>query len=69
MRTRVDAHTQNVNLLPLFGDGSTAPKALRDLFPQLNEFGYPLPGTMGHGLGSDPTLGGILPDFTTQDSG
>ncbi|MBU4372500.1 MAG: hypothetical protein KKD68_11585, partial [Proteobacteria bacterium] len=53
----------NLNLFPLFGNETTAPKALRDLFPQLNEFGYPVPGTMGHGLGDDWTLGGILPDY------
>ncbi|MBU1744485.1 MAG: hypothetical protein KJ649_06290 [Proteobacteria bacterium] len=71
MRTYFEANTEKVNLFPLFGDGSidgpTAPKALRDMMPQLNEFGYPLPGTMGHGLSNDPKLGGILPDFDTQD--
>ncbi len=56
-----------LNLFPLFGDVTREPKALRDMFPQLNEFGYALPGTMGNGLGNDPTLGGILPDFSTQD--
>jgi hypothetical protein len=63
---RRENHFQ-LNLFPLFGDGSTAPKAIRDMFPDLNKYGYPVPGTMGHGLGDDPTLGGILPDFTTQD--
>jgi hypothetical protein len=61
-----EEHLQ-LNLFPLFGDGTTAPKALRELMPELNAYGYPLPGTMGHGLGDDPTLGGILPDFSTQD--
>jgi len=56
-----------LNLFPLFGNETTAPKALRDLLPELNEYGYPLPGTMGHGLNDDPMLGGILPDFATQD--
>ncbi|MHB8830160.1 MAG: hypothetical protein ACYC6Q_11640, partial [Syntrophales bacterium] len=64
----VQANTERINLFPLFGDGAaTQPQALRDLMPQLNEYGYPLPGTMGHGLSDDPTLGGILPDFATQE--
>ncbi|MHB8090106.1 MAG: dockerin type I repeat-containing protein [Syntrophales bacterium] len=68
MRTYFEANTERFNLFPLFGDGAaTQPKALRDLLPKFNEFGYPLPGTMGHGLSDDPTLGGILPDFATQD--
>jgi hypothetical protein len=67
-RINVRSKTENTNLFPLFGDVvATPPKALRDLLPQLNEYGYPLPGTMGNGLRNDPTLGGILPDFTTQD--
>lgn len=67
VRTSLKSQTENINLVPLFGHGSTAPTALRDMLPQLNEFGYPVPGTMGHGLGNDPTLGGGLPDFTTQE--
>lgn len=67
VRTSVINDTTNINIFPLFGNVSTPPKALRDMLPQLNGYGYPVPGTMGNGLGNDPTLGGILPDFTTQD--
>jgi hypothetical protein len=53
-----------LNLFPLFGNGSIAPKPLRALLPQLNAYGYPMAGTMGSGLSNDATLGGILPDMT-----
>jgi hypothetical protein len=66
-RFYVKSKTERTNLFPLFGDGSTPPNAIRDLLPQLNDYGAPLPGTMGHGIGDDPTLGGMLPDFNTQD--
>lgn len=66
-RISLNSQTENINLFKLFGNGSTAPTALRDLLPQLNEFGYPVSGTMGYGLGNDPTLGGGMPDFTTQE--
>ncbi len=55
-----------LNPFPLFGNITTQPKALRDMLPQIGEHGCFVPGTIGHGLGNDPTLGGILPDFTTQ---
>ena len=46
----------NTNLNPLFDDKPD----LRDLLPDFDNSGEPLPGTMGHGLGDDATLGGML---------
>jgi len=48
----------NANLNPLFDDQPD----LRDLLPDFDTYGEPLPGTMGNGLpgGPDPTLGGML---------
>jgi hypothetical protein len=48
--------TLNINLNPLFA----ASFSLRDLLPEFDTYGEPLPGTMGHGVGDDATLGGIL---------
>ncbi|MCK4293884.1 MAG: right-handed parallel beta-helix repeat-containing protein, partial [Planctomycetes bacterium] len=55
----------NVNLNPIFSSSPTL--SPRDLLPQFDEWNGPLPGTMGHGLGDDPTLGGILPDMNQYD--
>lgn len=64
-RNYLSASTDNINLYHLFGNGTTnSPQALRDLLPQVNEYGFAVPGTMGHGLSNDPKLGGILPDFS-----
>lgn len=64
-RIYFSANTQNINLLPLFGNGTAgSAKALRDMLPQMSDCGYFVPGTMGHGLGDDPTLGGMIPDST-----
>lgn len=62
---RLQLGEDRLNFFPFFGNGTNA-KALRDMLPQLNEYGYPVPGTMGHGLGDSPTLGGILPDYTQE---
>ena len=64
-----DTETTRVNLNPLFGNGS-GPYAPRDMLPLFNKCGEPRYGTMGYGLNPsdpDPTLGGILPDFATQE--
>lgn len=63
-----DGSQFTLNLNPLFGNGS-GPVSPRSMLPQFTEFGWgnPVSGTMGHGLGNDPTLGGILPTFT-QDN-
>jgi hypothetical protein len=49
----------NTNLNTLFA----ASFSLRDLLPEYDTYGEPLPGTMGHGVGDDPTLGGMLISF------
>lgn len=51
------------NLNPIFA-GTVNP---RDLLPQFDPNNDPVPGTFGHGLGDDATLGGILPDMTQRD--
>ena len=63
-----DGSQLTLNLNPLFGNGS-GPISLRSMLPQFTEFawGYPASGTMGHGLGNDPTLGGIFPAYA-QDN-
>lgn len=58
----------SLNLNPFFGYGN-GPYNLRDFLPELNPCNEPVTGTMGHGLGNDPTLGGILPDFSQADWG
>jgi uncharacterized repeat protein (TIGR01451 family) len=41
-----------------------AGSAPRDWLPQLDPGDNPIPGTFGHGLGDDPTLGGVFPGQT-----
>ena len=53
----------SLNPNPFFGYAS-GPYNLRDFLPRFNRCNDPIPGTMGHGLGDDPTLGGILADFS-----
>jgi len=50
---------------PLFG--TSPPVNPRDLLPQFNAESEIVPGTFGHGLGDDPTLGGIFPDWYQED--
>jgi hypothetical protein len=56
----------SLNLNPFFGYVS-GPYDLRDFLPLVNQCNDPINGTMGHGLGDDPTLGGILPEFIQAD--
>jgi hypothetical protein len=58
----------SLNLNPFFGYGS-GPYNLRDLLPLFNQNNDPISGTVGHGLGNDATLGGILPDYSQADWG
>ncbi|MCG7852356.1 MAG: hypothetical protein MIO92_07525, partial [Methanosarcinaceae archaeon] len=53
----------SLNLNLFFGYGS-GPYNLRDLLPLFNQNNDPIAGTVGHGLGNDATLGGILPDYS-----
>jgi len=62
-RTDSDVTTVQFNPNPLFA-GSVS---LRDILPQLDANDMPIPGTMGHGLGDDATLGGVFPAMTQQD--
>lgn len=55
-----------LNLNFFFGYGN-GPYDLRDFLPQFNQCDDPINGTMGHGLGDDPTLGSILPEFSQAD--
>jgi len=59
----------NVDLNPVFGSSARYPTPVnpRDLLPEFDEWNSPLPGTMGHGLSDDPTLGGIVPDMNQYD--
>ena len=59
----------NVDLNPVFGSSSRYPQPVnpRDLLPVFDEWNGPQPDTVGHGLGDDATLGGILPDMTQYD--
>ena len=63
--------TQNAeaDLNPIFGNTARYPDPVspRDLLPEFDRWQSPLPGTVGHGLGDDPTLGGILPGITQHD--
>jgi hypothetical protein len=52
----VGEETLNINLNQFFDNTPN----LRDMLPDFDPQGQPLAGTMGHGLGDDPTLGGIL---------
>ncbi|MFA5291601.1 MAG: hypothetical protein WC496_01055 [Phycisphaerae bacterium] len=67
----VDIEVQDVNidLNPIFGSTARYPNPVnpRDLFPEFDQWNGSLPGTVGHGLGDDPTLGGILPQTTQFD--
>ena len=58
----------SLNLNPFFGYGS-GPYNFRDFLPRFNRCNDPIAGTVGHGLGDDPTLRGILPDFSQADWG
>jgi len=59
----------NTDLNPIYGGTARYPEPvdLRDLLPESDEWNGPLPGTMGHGLGDDATLGGIFPDMNQTD--
>ena len=54
---------------PVFGGTARYPQPVnpRDLLPVFNWSNSAEPNTVGHGLGDDPTLGGILPDATQQN--
>lgn len=59
----------NIDLNPVFGSSVRYPEPVnpRDLLPEFDQWNGPQPGTMGHGLGDDATLGGIIPDMNQYD--
>ncbi len=61
-RTVYEPINITLNPGPVFA-GTVSP---RDAFPQFDPNGEPIPGTFGHGLNNDATLGGIFPAWTQQ---
>jgi hypothetical protein len=59
---KIEEELLTVNLNPLFD----ARFSLRDLLPEFDTYGEPQPGTLGHGIGDDPTLGGVLISLTSE---
>jgi hypothetical protein len=60
---------KRLDLNPVFGGSKRYPNPVspRDLLPQFDNNNLVVPGTVGHGLHDDATLGGILPDTNQQD--
>lgn len=63
--------SRQFDLNPVFGSPNNVPAPRyadpvnpRDLLPEFDSWNTPLPGTVGHGLGNDANLGGILQDAT-----
>ena len=65
----IEVEDANIDLNPIFGGSGRYPNPVnpRDLLPVFDQWNAALPGTVGHGLGNDPTLGGILPQMTQYD--
>ena len=60
---------KQLDLNPVFGSSARYPDPVnpRDLLPELDQWNAAQPGTLGHGLGNDATLGGITPDINQYD--
>jgi hypothetical protein len=69
LRTGTETTVAQLDLNPVFGGTARYPDPVnpRDLLPQLDANNELVPGTFGHGLNNDATLGGILPDLTQND--
>ena len=67
--TSTEVEDANIDMNPIFGSSVRYPEPVnpRDLLPEFDEWNGPQPGTMGHGLGDDATLGGIIPDMNQYD--
>ncbi len=65
----IEIEDANIDLNPVFGSTARYPNPVnpRDLLPEFDQWNEALPGTVGHGLENDPTLGGILPQMTQYD--
>ena len=66
--TLLDKNREEIRLnpSPLFGSGA-GPYNLRDFLPKFHLDNEPIFDTIGHGLGNDAQLGGLLPDFTQKE--
>jgi hypothetical protein len=60
---------KRLDLNPVFGSSKRYPNPVspRNLLPQFDNNNLVVPHTVGHGLGNDATLGGIVPDMNQQD--
>jgi hypothetical protein len=59
-----------LDLNPVFGSKRYPnPVSPRNLLPLFDNSNLVVPHTVGHGLGNDATLGGIVPDMNQQDWG
>ena len=67
-RVRTDVLDGHLDLNPLFGGSGrySSPVNPRDLLAEFDQKNEPIAGTFGHGLGDNPTLGGIFPDMTQE---
>jgi hypothetical protein len=65
----VEVNDANIDLNPIFGSTARYPNPVnpRDLLPEFDQWNAAQPGTVGHGLDDDATLGGILPQMTQYD--
>lgn len=65
---RTDVLDGYLDLNPLFGGSGRYPSPVnpRDVLTEFDRKNEPISGTFGHGLGDDPTLGGIFPDMTQE---
>jgi len=60
---------KQLDLNPIFGSSARYPDPVNpiDLLPEFDQWNAAQPETIGHGLGDDATLGGIMPDMTQYD--
>ena len=67
VNTKVEEGRLDMN--PVFGSSTRYPEPVnpRDLLPVFDEWNGAQPSTVGHGLGDDATLGGIVPDMNQYD--
>ncbi|MGA2915436.1 MAG: hypothetical protein ABSE89_05370 [Sedimentisphaerales bacterium] len=65
----IEVEDANIDINPIFGSTVRYPHPVnpRDLLPVFDQWNAAQPGTVGHGLSNNPTLGGILPQMTQYD--
>lgn len=64
---RTDSRAWSVTLDPNPLFGASPPVHPRNVLPQFDEDNEIIPGTFGHGLGDDPTLSGVTPQWYQED--